>query len=86
MRRLIAFALTFFCVLGLVGCNNRTVNEPEMYNSSMQDDFSNAIPAEVNDNSKEELRDCIGDLYFIAKLYCNGDCSGCDRWLFSESI
>ena len=50
MRRLIAFALTFFCVLGLVGCNNRTVNEPEMYNSSMQDDFSNAIPAEVNDN------------------------------------
>ena len=50
MRRLIAFALTFFCVLGLVGCNNRTLNEPEMYNSSMQDDFPNAIPAEVNDN------------------------------------
>ena len=50
MRRLMAFALTFFCVLGLVGCNNRTVNEPEMYNSSMQDDFPNAIPAEVNDN------------------------------------
>lgn len=50
MRRLIAFALTFFCVLGLVGCNNRTANEPEMYNSSMQDDFPNAIPAEVNDN------------------------------------
>ena len=50
MRRLIAFALTFFCVLGLVGCNNRTVSEPEMYTSSMQDDFPNAIPAEVNDN------------------------------------
>lgn len=40
----------------------------------------------MNTISKEELRDCIGDLYFIAKLYCNGDCSGCDRWLFSESI
>lgn len=50
MRRLIAFALTFFCVLGLVGCNNRTVSEPEMYTSSMQDDFPNAIPAEVNDS------------------------------------
>lgn len=50
MKRLIACALTLVCVLGLVGCNNITANESEMQNSSMQDDFPKAIPAEVNDN------------------------------------
>ena len=51
MRRLIAFALTFFCVLGLVGCNNRTVSEQQkciLHPCRMI--FQNATPAEVNDN------------------------------------
>ena len=50
MKRLIAFALTFIFALALAGCNNIAANEPKMYTSSMQDDFPNAIPAEVNDN------------------------------------
>ena len=50
MKKWIAFVLVLICALGLGGCNGTATKEQTEEPSGLQDDFSNAIPAEINDN------------------------------------
>lgn len=56
MKKLIALVLVLFFVLSLAGCNDITTKEPAEQKTAKEDGFTNAIPAEVNDNI---IQNCI---------------------------
>lgn len=50
MKKLTAFVLVLVFILSLAGCNDTTTKEPEEQKTVKEDGFTNAIPAEVNDD------------------------------------
>ena len=50
MKKLITLVLVLVFILSLAGCNDTTTKEPEEQKTVKEDGFTNAIPAEVNDN------------------------------------
>lgn len=50
MQKFAAFLFVLVCMLGLVGCSGTATRASQVQQTALQDDFTNAVPAEINDN------------------------------------
>lgn len=79
MKKLITLVLALVFILSLAGCNDTTTKESEEQKTAKEDDFTNAIPAEANENI---IQNCISyseDLGYTAGELKKAVLLGTDR-------